>query len=347
MTDKMTSGATAPTDDLRSSIKAALAESGNDREAPVTSDSQPPSSGQGSTNHPAGDDQRLFTKIAEGISDLETDFAAAIPAGPDVQPSQASEIPKALPPPGWSVAAKAAFDALPEAVKEAVAKREGEVSAGFARYEGLSPYVNMARKAGSTLPEALDRYIAAENHLAQDFGSGILSLCQIYQVDPAQLGQFLLGGQGGGQQQASSDAFAPVLNQLNSVNQRLTQWERQMEERENESIQTELSRFAADPKHKFFENVRQTMGQIIAANPQASLSEAYESACWMNPEIRALLISEKAHAEAEESRRKADQARRASGSLPNGSPIPGASSANAPAPTLRAELERAFQQARI
>ncbi len=206
----------------------------------------------------------------------------------------------------------------------------------------------MARKNGRTLPEVVAAYIEAENQLSENFGDGIRSLCQMYNVDPAQLGRLLTGGkQQDDQAPQSADAFAPVLNRLNSVDQRLQKWERQMEERENAAVQSELQRFAADPAHRYFENVRRTMGQIIAANPEASLNDAYDQACWMNPEIRDLLISEKTKADAEESRRKADQARRASGSLPNGSPVPGAISASGPAPTLRAELERAFEAARI
>ena len=40
------------------------------------------------------------------------------------------------------------------------------------------------------------------------------------------------------------------------------------------------------------------MGQLIATNPQTSLSDAYDQACWMNPEIRALRIKEQHEAEA-------------------------------------------------
>lgn len=89
------------------------------------------------------------------------------------------------------------------------------------------------------------------------------------------------------------------------------------------------------------------MGQIMAVNPQASLSEAYDQACWMNPEIRPLRIKEQTEAESAKSRAAAESARRASGSLHTGSPVPGAISGSGPAPTLRAELERAFDQARI
>jgi hypothetical protein len=293
---------------------------------------------------------------AEGRSTSTEEQARAstidkpVPAGPMATGPTADLVTASgaiAPPPGWSIAAKAAFVQLPDAVKEAVAKREADVSAGFARYEGLSRYVDMAQQSGQTLPAVLDRYIAAENLLTQDFGNGILSLCEFYQVNPAQLGQFLLGSGSDGQPTGQSDQFAPVLNQLNSVSQRLAQWEKQQEETLHASVRDELTRFAADPKHKFFENVRQTMGQLIAANPQTSLNDAYEQACWMNAEIRPLLLKEQQEQEAAKARAQADSARRASASLKNGSPIPGATPGSGPAPTLRAELERAFEQARI
>jgi hypothetical protein len=260
---------------------------------------------------------------------------------------------KTSPPPGWSIKSKADFDALPAHVRDDIAKRETEISNGFAKltqYKGLDPWVDMARSAGKTLPEVVAAYVKAEEMLGQDFGKGVKELCRMYNVDPAKLGQMLAGDDPrikSGDDDKNKDVIAPVLDRIASVDQRLAQWERQMAERETEQVAGELTRFAADPAHKFFENVRQTMGQIMAVNPQASLSEAYDQACWMNPEIRPLRIKEQHGAEAAKSRAAADQARRAAGSLPTGSPVPGAMPGSGPASTLRAELERAFEAARI
>jgi hypothetical protein len=342
-------------DDLRSTIEAAFAERPAQEAMPSTISGPGPAEKSATSvdsvpvmGERGRDEKGRFAKGDE--PPISSKLRTPVPAGPMATgPTAAPDTaPGAIaPPPGWSVAAKAAFDQLPEAVREAVAKREADVSAGFTRYEGLSRYVDMARQSGQELPAVLDRYIAAENLLTQDFGNGILGLCEFYQVNPAELGQFLLGSGSDGQPTGQADQFAPVLNQLNSVNQRLTQFEQQLSERENAQVRDELTRFAADPKHRFFENVRQTMGQLIAANTGVSLNDAYDQACWMNPEIRALLIREQNEAEARKAKEAADSARRASASLKNGSPIPGATSGSGPAPTLRAELERAFEQARI
>jgi hypothetical protein len=297
------------------------------------------------TPAPAGDrardEQGRFakseTKPAEVASAPVSPTPAAQPGGGG-QPV-AGGATSLSPPPGWSIAAKAEFDKLPPAVQEAVAKREADVNAGFERYQGLSPYVDMARQAGQTLPDVLNRYITAENILQQDFGNGILSLCEFYQVEPARLGQFLLGEGSDGQPTGQSDQFAPVLNRLNQVDQRLQTWEKQQNEALNASVRDELQRFAADSKHKFFENVRQTMGQLIAANPETSLNDAYEQACWMNPEIRQLLLKQQQDEESAKARATADQARRAAASLPTGAPIPGVNSGSAPKNSLRAQIE--------
>jgi hypothetical protein len=360
---------TEETDSLRSTIEAAFAA---EPTAVMPAEAAPPLPGgtpakAGLTKETARDGQGRFAAAPAVIpailgSQPEDRIQLADTTPPDSGTPASAGVTKETaapaavasppaPPPGWSIKSKADFDALPAHVRDDIAKRETEISNGFAKlgqYKGLDPFVDMAKAAGRTLPEVVQSYVKAEEMLGQDFGRGIRELCRMYNVDPARLGQHLSGnGESAPSPAGPPDPLAPVLDRLQTVDRRLEQWERQMAERETESVQTELTRFAADPAHRYFENVRQTMGQIMAVNPQASLSEAYDQACWMNPEIRPLRIKEQTDAVAEKSRAVAESARRASGSLPTGSPIPGAVPGGAPAKTLRAELERAFDQARI
>ena len=203
------------------------------------------------------------------------------------------------PPPGWSVAGKAAFDALPDAVKADIAKREEEISEGFAKladYKGLDPWVEMARNNGRTLPE-----VVAAVCRSRESAFGRLRRWNPFAVPDVQRRSGTArsvsrqaGKQQGDQQRRSPPTtFAPVLNRLNSVDQRLQQWERQMEERENAAVQSELQRFAADPTQPLLRECPADDGSDHRRQSAASLSDAYDQACWMNPEIRALLISER------------------------------------------------------
>ena len=70
------------------------------------------------------------------------------------------------------------------------------------------------------------------------------------------------------------------------------------------------------PKHLYFENVRPLMSAFFANGQAKDLEQAYEMACWANPEVRAALQAEQQRsAEAqrlEEAKRKAGAARSAS-----------------------------------
>jgi hypothetical protein len=230
------------------------------------------------------------------------------------------------PPPGWSIAAKAEFDKLSPAIKEAVAKREEEVSNGFAKmqaYKGMEPYVEQAARAGTTVSRIMENFMNAEKLLATDFVSGVQSLCQHFNVNPAALVNALSGQLQGGHQPPQPQN--PVLNELNALKSRIAQFEQEREQQAYSGINAEISAFSAKPENKYFENVKQTMAKLLNAEAATTLQDAYDQACWAHPEIRALLINEQAETKAAEAQRKASEARRASGSLNPGSPIPGAS----------------------
>lgn len=291
------------------------------------------------------DEKGRFAKANEAIAEIAakavTDATAAVAAPP------AQQQPVAVgPPPGWSVAAKAAFDKADPAIKAAVAQREQEVNNGLAKlaeYKGVDPYVEIARREGTTLPEVLDRYIAAENLLANDFVSGVRSLCQMYQIHPAQLAQ-ALGGQPqqGNQNPQQHDPFAPVMQKMTALEQIVQGLQQQRDASEDQVISGHLNAFAAKPENKFFENVKGTMGKLMEQYPDENqtLEQAYENACWMNPEIRALRINDATEAKIAEQRRVADQNRRASGSLQM--EAPGKPKGTSQPSTLRASLENAW-----
>jgi hypothetical protein len=95
------------------------------------------------------DEQGRFSKDEQGeqaVVAAETPVQSPAPTTDEPAGQETTEAPvqpqAVRPPPGWSPASKAAFDALPEAVKADVAKREEEVNKGFAKlgdYKGLEP----------------------------------------------------------------------------------------------------------------------------------------------------------------------------------------------------------------
>ena len=329
-----------PADDLRADIMRAVEEEGG-LETPA--------------QERARDAQGRFTRSSEPqqpLTGLPSERAAGeAAANQQQQPPQGVVTARAGPPPGWSPTSKSLYEKLPEPIKADIAKREMEVSQGFAKlaeYKGLDEYVEMARNSRTTLPEALARYVNAENALEADPVNGLLWLCSRYRTHPALLLQAIGGGQGDQPPDPSVPQLDPRLaGHFQALDQRLGSIEQEREQIENQAISSQIHAFASDPANRYFENVRHHMAHIIRTAPQnrqLTLRDVYDEACWANPEIRELLISERSNGGQRNGlRTRAADIRRNGGSLPSGSPVVGGTLArNEPAPTLREEIERAY-----
>lgn len=286
-----------------------------------------------------------------------TEPAAAAPAAPSAQsPSVPGQEAPAVartfaPPPGWTATAKAEFAKLPPVVQEAVAKREEEINNGFKKlqtYKGLDDYIETAARAGTTVPEALDRYMESEALLERDPVRGLLWLCQTYNIDPRQLVQ-------GGQPQQQNNQQNPYLPQqsqnpyemqrfIQPVAQEVNQLKQMLAAERQNKIADDINAFASDPKNQYFENVADQMAMIISAGSTAPLSEIYEQACYMNQEVRGLLIREQtAKAQADQvakAKQVAASARQAGNSVTGGTGSPAPS--GSPNLSLRDEISGLF-----
>ncbi|WP_192248482.1 hypothetical protein [Mesorhizobium caraganae] len=247
------------------------------------------------------------------------------------------------PPPGWSVAAKAEFDALPEAVRAAVAKREEEIDRGFAKlkdYKAIeSQHAPTAQQYGVPLPEFINRLAAADKYLQREPENAIKWLAQTYGVDLAKFaGQPAQPGQ---QQPAPDAALQPLLQKISSLEQ-IIHGDKAAQ------VNNQVERFFSDPANKYSENVADQMVVLIneakRAGQPVDLASIYETACFMNPEVRAALIKEQTgklqSEQIEKARKTADQARAAGASITGGpaaTPPP-----VAPNLDLRATLEQNF-----
>lgn len=237
------------------------------------------------------------------------------------------------PPPGWSPAAKVAFASLPPEVQQSVAKREQEVNQGFAKlaeYKPLERYSEMAKQSGTTLDRALENYVGMETRLRQDFPAGIVELCQRQGIHPVALANHILARNGVAPSEGQAGDAQPARQQANvdltPIHQELNALKSYVQQQQTLGVQSEIERFASDPKHTFFDNVKADMGRLINSGYAESLDDAYEKACWANPEIRPLLIKQQSPvSDASAKAAAATQARAASKSI-TGSPIPKAGS---------------------
>lgn len=263
-------------------------------------------------------------------------------------------------PPGFSATTKSIWDKPAwdqndiQALKKDIAKRETEIERGFAKlrdYKDLDPFVDMARQSGTTLTDAVKRYVEAEQFLEKEPVKGLLWLCQNYGVDPRQLAA-AVGGQPQptGQQpqpnqridlsQHLQPIMAPIMQELQQL-RGIVYGDKQAQ------TQQTVQQFFADPAHRYAENVADDMARLIKAGFASDLKDAYDKACWNNPEIRGLLINEQttrtAAAQAAKAKQASDQAKAAGRSITGGMGSPNPSSANPD--NLRAMLEEQFASA--
>lgn len=283
--------------------------------------------------------EELAKPVTEAVPKPATDK-------PAVEPGKEAEAPAktaAAPPPGWSVAAKSEFDQLPDAVKAAVAKREEEIDRGFAKlkdYKAIeTQHSAQAQQYGVPLPEFINRLAAADKFLQTQPLDAIKWLAQTYKID---LGQIAGAPAQPGTAHPANDAVVqPLLQEINALKQIVYGDKRNQ-------INTQVETFFADPKNKYSENVADQMVVLIneakRAGQPVDLPSIYETACFMNPEVRAALIKEQTGKVQSEqiakAKQTADQARAAGASItggPSATPPP-----VAPTLDLRAQLEQNF-----
>jgi hypothetical protein len=234
----------------------------------------------------------------------------------------------ALPPKSWSPKAKAKWDVIDPELKAEIQRREADVDRGFQQYAGLAKYVDTATKAGTTLPEALDRYAAAEDLLVQDFTLGVAHLAQMAGVSLAQLVQDIQAreAQLAGQVPQPRQQARPSQPQQPDVRRTV---EDVIQDRD---AQSEIAKFFGDPKNRYAENVRPLMATFLTGGRAGTLQEAYDMACRADPAVWAIIQNDFKAPAPPAKQAAVKQARAASGSLTGSPPIANGKSGTASSP---------------
>ena len=224
-------------------------------------------------------------------------FAPKVDNKPEVTqaaPAQGEEPERTiLPPRSWTAAAKAKFATLDPDVQQEVLRREREIDDGKAQWDSKAEHYNRLTKLYEPIRDRLtlnglteEAYTAAliraDEMLRQNPQAAMQQLAQLY--------GFQLPG---GQQMQPQAQVDPVMANLQQQVQQLTQFitgqQSAREQRERAEMTTEIQAFAADPRHVYFENVRPTMVKMLESGLAADLADAYDKACYADPEVRAVM----------------------------------------------------------
>ena len=304
---------------------------------------------------PARDERgRFASKTPEQAPDLKS---AATPEPEAQQPASAETAP-VTPPRHWKPEAKAAFLALtPELQKQVIEQqqafdKEAEEFKPQAQrlkdYDALiAPHKERWALAGVSETQAMQQLLAASDYLERDPVNAIAYLMQQYGVTPQHFG--VQPGQPQQQQARQSD---PLAQQVQQITRYLQSQQQEQDQRVEREVQTEIEKFAADPKNIYFDNVSEDMRVFLLSKRANTLEEAYDMAIWARPDLRKLVTAaeraEEAKKQAAANQQKVDAARRASvsvtGSPGAGKPAPSQSSSGPD--DIRADVLRARDQLR-
>ncbi len=285
-----------------------------------------------------------------------------------------TEEPDIEPPDDWKAENQEAFRKLPKEAKAFISERQKEWTE---RYEPAAREAQQLRQAIEPFAQVLapynDYFQRSGIHPAQHIGT-LLALAKQAQEQPE---QFLreqarahgvdlakLAGAPATEEEEWVDPaiksleqrFQAELARRDEIIQRLGggvgTMQQQRVEAETNQVRSALQQFVSEadesgrPKHPYFNEVREDMAVLLRGGRARDLADAYERAVHANPETRAkLAAAERSAAErraVKEAREKAEQARRAGGSVVG----EGAAGPNSPQIPTDSPMATAFAVAR-
>lgn len=149
-----------------------------------------------------------------------------------------------------------------------------------------------------------------------------------------------------------------LQNQLAQQQALWSQQQNSAQEAERQSLFDEISRFANQVdeqgkiKHEFFEDVRDDMSRLLKADMAEDLTDAYEKAIALRPDVRERIEETQAIARERQAAAEAERARKASLSLPGSSTQSVSNAADSDedlsvGAILRREWQKSMQSGRI
>jgi hypothetical protein len=257
-------------------------------------------------------------RLLPGIKEAEAPVEASEP--PVVEPAVPVELQKA----GFRKDEAAAIMSAPEsaraAILNAINRRYEETARTAEQFKtkaqfgdqmerAIAPFQATIQSLGISADMAVSRLMTADHQLRYGTPTqkqqAISKIAQDYGVDL---------GQGFDPSNVNPD-ISHLQAHIQRLEARLQQKEQYESTREQETLNSEIQRFASDPKNKYFEAVRADMAALLQGQIAKDLPDAYERAVYANPQTRAQMLAEQ-QAAAEEKRRaeqaaKAQEAKRA------------------------------------
>ena len=214
----------------------------------------------------------------------------------------APEKPVIQPPTGAPNAVKQKWNELPEDVRTEIARREDEIHKKITQQdetyklgkdlkEVISPYMPVIVAQGGSPTTAVANLLNTAYQLNTGSPEQKLQLfqqlAQQYGIDTSALNQ---------QQDYQDPYILQLQSKISELEQRTNpqflqkQWQDQME---TATIKSEVQAFASDPTNAYYGKVAPIMAALVSSGRARNLKEAYDAACWADPEVRSTLEADR------------------------------------------------------
>lgn len=262
------------------------------------------------------------------------------------------EKPMIEPPVGAPAVIKEKWAVLPDEVRAEIARREDEIHKKFTQHdeerklgkdlkEVISPYMPLIAAQGGSPTTAVANLLNTAYQLNTGTPQQKLQLfqqlAQQYGIDITALNQ---------QQDYQDPYILQLQNKISELEQRTQPQflQKQLQDQmETARITSEVQAFASDPANPHYAKVAPVMSALVTSGRAKTLKEAYDAACWADPEVRSILEAEKMK-QLEEKRKQELEAKKKAAVSVSGSFGQKATSTASSSKSLRESLAEAFAQ---
>jgi len=287
---------------------------------------------------------------------------------PEVEPEKTEKDPIAKAPQAWKPEAREHWDAIPEEARREIVRHEQQVKEALrdtaearqfaqAVTQTLQPYQQFIKAEGSNPIQAIDNLMSTAaalrtgnadqvaqlvTQITNQFGIGRFGKEFVRKLDESLSGA--APKEESPEVKALREQYERELAPLKQMHQQMQQQQYYQAQQANQATQSELQQFASQAE--FLEDVRMDMADLMDLAAQQgrelSLQEAYDRACWANPEIRNVLTRRQQAQQAQQVNEKTQRAKKAAVSVSGSAPVSQAQASNGA--NLREDLEFAISQ---
>lgn len=241
-------------------------------------------------------------------------------------------------PQSWRPEIREKWAGLPPEVKGEVMRREAQVEQALREssdarevaeqfLQTVAPYEAFIRAENSDPFRAMqllfDTAVALRTAPPASKAQLVANMVKQYAVDVGMLDN-ALAGQGPAPDPNAQHLQQMIQRELTPIKQFMGSFQQQAQQRRQATqaeVMSEIETFAADPTHEYYDDVAETMADLLEAaarrNQVMDLNTAYERACMTHPEVSKIVIGRRMAEQAKAEQARANSARVAGSSLPS------------------------------